>query len=196
MLDLLAQSSGPAASFRVIALFDTEFNLTFQPGDVRLEKVDQDPIYSSKHIAVRGGEENSFTQTKISAYGVNVYFEHSPAFTGIFKHMKNMEFMYTIELFENTGKGKKEKIQIIPCPVIIVENMKADNDDDGQQTKKDGTGMPLMSLSSKKKEFECLETITNLEMSKEYTIRVNTIINGKILGCKTESFGPLQTRIE
>ena len=54
--------------------------------------------------------------------------------------------------------------------------------------------MPLISESSKIKEFECLEKITNLEISKEYTIRVNTIINGKTLGYKTESFGPLQEK--
>ena len=187
----MAESSGPAASLRVIALFDTEFNLSFNPGDVRLEKIDQDPIYSSKNIAVPG-EENSFAQAKISAYGVKIHFQHAQAFTGIFKHMKNMAFMYTIELFENTGDGKTQKIQVIPCPVPV--DTKRDTDAGKQINNGDGTEMPLISESSKIKEFECLEKITNLEISKEYTIRVNTIINGKTLGYKTESFGPLQQK--
>ena len=155
---------------------------------VGLEKIKQDPIYSSKNISVPG-EENSFAQTRISAYGVKVYFEHAPAYTGIYAHMKGMAFMYTIELFENSGDGKSQKIQVIPCPITAENNTKADIGS-AKQINNDGTDIPLIS---KMKEYECLETITDLEMGKEYTIRVNTIINGKTLGYKTESFGPLQT---
>ena len=110
----MAESSGAAASLRVISQFDTEFNLSFNPGDVKLTKIDQDPIFSSKNIIGEG--DDPFEQAKIDAYGVKINFEHAPAFTGIYKHMKDIAYMYTIEVLEKTGDTTK-KIQVIPVAI-------------------------------------------------------------------------------
>ena len=188
LLDLLAESSGAAASLRVISQFDTEFNLSFNPGDVKLTKIDQDPIFSSKNIIGEG--DDPFEQTKIDAYGVKVNFEHAPAYTGIYKHMKNLAYMYTIEVLEKTGDTTK-KIQVIP--IAIDNNASSDKENLGskKQINNDGTDIPLISGTSPVLEMESVEPITNLDMSKEYIIRVNTMINGKTLGYKIESFGPV-----
>ena len=192
LLDLLAESSGPTASLRVIAQFDTEFNMSFKPGDIRLTKINQEPIYSSKNII--SGDATPFEQTKINVYGIKVNFEHADAYTGIFPHMKNTVFMYTIELFEKMEDGNMQKIQVIPVSIegaaaSLVCKVAAGGD---KLSKGNLEGsLPLITDASPVKELECVEPITNLDMSKEYTIRVNTMINGKTLGYKTETFGPV-----
>jgi len=192
LLDLLAESSGAAASLRVISQFDTEFNLSFNPGDVKLTKIDQDPIFSSKNIIGEG--DDPFEQAKIDAYGVKINFEHAPAFTGIYKHMKDIAYMYTIEVLEKTQQDNKDttkKIQVIP--VAIDSNVTSDKENFGskKQINNDGTDIPLISGTSPVLEMESVEPVTNLDMTKEYIIRVNTMINGKTLGYKMESFGPI-----
>ena len=188
LLDLLAESSGAAASLRVISQFDTEFNLSFNPGDVKLTKMDQDPIFSSKNII--GDDADQMEQTKIDAYGIKINFEHAPAYTGIYKHMKDLAYMYTIEVFEKTGDTTK-KIQVIPVAIDTTAKSEKENLGSKKQINNDGTDIPLISGTSPVKEMESVEPVTNLDMSKEYNIRVNTMINGKTLGYKMESFGPI-----
>ena len=158
-----------------------------------MTKIDQDPIFSSKNVIGEG--DDPFEQTKIDAYGVKVNFEHAPAFTGIYKHMKNLDYMYTIEVLEKTRDTTK-KIQVIP--IAIDSNATADKENLGskKQINNDGTDIPLISGTSPVLEMESVEPITNLDMSKEYIIRVNTMINGKTLGYKIESFGPVTKKEE
>ena len=109
--------------------------------------------------------------------------------------MKNLAYMYTIEVLEKTGDTTK-KIQVIP--IAIDNNAASDKENLGskKQINNDGTDIPLISGTSPVLEMESVEPITNLDMSKEYIIRVNTMINGKTLGYKIESFGPVTKKEE
>ena len=193
LLDLLAESAGPATSLRVLALFDKELNKSFKSGDITFIEA---PMYHKrktlKNVAM--GDGNLFEQKEEDVYDLKVGFEHAPALNGIFSHMKDMSFLYTIELFPPT-----QKTSVIP--VIIGRKTKyiSDNADVEEKGDTDGTGIALKektSSSSVVKELENLEPLKDLEVFKEYSIRVNTIVNGKTLAYNTEWFGPIKSKTD
>ena len=81
--------------------------------------------------------------------------------------------MYTIELFPPT-----KKTCVIPVPMAKRrEEKSAIESEDIRLTKIDNVVHKILE---------------DLEVSKEYKIRVNTIVDGHTLGYRTESFGPLK----
>ena len=188
LLDLLADSSGISSSLRVLALFDQEFNNSFKPGDI---KFTEGPCYKRKgkrNVAI--GEGNLLEQEEQDVYDLTVTFEHARALNGVFSHMKDISLIYTIELIQDT-----QKIYVIP--VQIESQKKYANGDLGVAEKGDieATGLALIdktgastmgSQSNQVKELETIEPLRYLSVSKEYAIRVNTIVNGKTLAYTTE----------
>ena len=185
-MDLLAESNGPATSLRVLSLFDTEFNDSFKPKDIVLKKVEQYKRQSSSNVVLEGDE--MFEPQKVDVYDLKISFKNASAKDTILKEMKNLTFMYTIELLPPTSKTSvipvtcedEEKKRNI-APIDLAE--KGDNDITN--------GMPL----KEKEGANCKDhLIEALDVSKEYQIRVNTILNGKPVASITESFGPLKLK--
>ena len=100
--------------------------------------------------------------------------------------------MYTVELFEKTkdheGKERKKKIQVIP--VEIHNDFKSLNENAINSPNE--KMVELEALDPEKSTMVQVERITKLEMSKEYVICVNTVVNGKTLASTTEAFGHVQ----
>ena len=187
LLDLLANSSGVSTSLRVLSLFDTEFNKSFMPGDIDIKKESQDNISCSKNTFAGG--EGKFKEQQMAVYGIKVQFQHATAMKGIFAHMTNVAIMYTVELFEKTkdyeGKEGKKKIQVIPVDIQDDFNLCNENDINGKKEKM----VELEPISPEQSNMVQVERITKLEMSKEYILCVNTVVNGKTLACTTEVLG-------
>jgi hypothetical protein len=190
LLDLLANSSGVSTSLRVLSLFDTEFNKSFKAGDIDIKQESQDNISCSKNTFA--GSEGIFKEQQMAVYGIKVQFQHATALKGIFSHMTNVAIMYTVELFEKTkdheGKEGKKKIHVIP--VEIEDDFKSYNENDINIQKE--KMLELEPIAPEQFNMVQVERITKLEMSKEYIVCVNTVVNGKTLASKTEVFGPVQ----
>ena len=180
LLDLLAESHGPATSLRVLALFDTELNLSFKAGDIKLKQSLKYKREDSKNVAIDDGE--TFVQEEVEVYDLQVSFKNATAKEEMLKHMNEMSFMYTIEIFPPT-----KKCSVIPV-TFETQSKKQSNVlevDMVEKGDKDKIGIRLTELENEK-------TLKELEVTKEYTIRVNTVVNGKTLASKIESFGPLK----
>ena len=173
LLNLLAESHGPAICLRVLALFDTDFNEELIVPDINFPTFPPKirKRQSSKNVAFEN--EKMVKQEEVEIYNLDVSFEEAPARKGILMYMTNISFMYTIELFPPT-----KRTCVIPIPVVKENEPKsAFKSEDIHLTKLDNIKHKLLE---------------DLEVSKEYTIRVNTIVDGHTLGFRTESFGPLR----
>ena len=175
LLNLLAESHGPATCLRVLALFDTEFNEALIVPDIIFPTFP--PQISkrecTKNIAFDDGK--TIKQKEVEIYNLDVSFEEAPASRGILMFMENISSMYTIELFPPT-----KKTCVIPVPVSKrSEKKSAVKSKDIHMTKIDNVVHKVLE---------------DLEVSKEYRIRVNTIVDGHTLGHRTESFGPLKSK--
>ena len=185
-MDLLAESNGPATSLRVLSLFDTEFNESFRPKDIVLKKVKQYERQSSSNVVLDG--DDMFEPQKVDVYDLKISFKNASAKDTILKEMKNLTFMYTIEVFPPTSKTsvipvtcEEEENKRNIAPVDLAE--KGDNDITN--------GMPLKEKEGANCKDDVIEA---LDVSKEYQIRVNTILNGKPVASTMESFGPLKLK--
>ena len=178
LLNLLAESSGTETSLRVLALFDRELNNSFKPEDIKFQFQKQHSRLSSTNVVREKNCQKTFIQKEIEVYDVKVTFKHAPARNGIISHMKeiqrDIQFMYTIELSPAT-----KTTYVIP---VIIDRPKFANDQLSIEDKEGTTKSNLV------KELEHIAPLRDLEFSKEYSVRVNTIVNGKTLAYRTETF--------
>ena len=199
LLNLLAKTHGPSTSLRVLALFDPEFNKEMKIKSIDTgEKIDGKVVapkirmrQSAQNIIV--DDSGEFEQEKVEVYNLDVSFDDAPALTdGVLSIMKCYEpdtsFMYTIELFPPT-----KKTSVIACTRDQVTNSK-DSKEKSEETEleklENGTELREKSTGQFK------ETLEDLEIKQEYTVRVNTVVNGKTLSSKVIHLDPIKSKNE
>ena len=177
LLDLLAECHGPATSLRVLALFDKEFNKELMVPDITFPNL---PPKIEKRKTTKnliGLEETTCIEQYEERYDMEITFKPAPAEYTLFHYMKNMVFIYTIELSPSTTKTS----------IIPIANL-------GDKTLElDGTFGKTSSTSGKWKQVGESHLLENLDPAKEYTVQVNTVVNGITLASIIETFGSINT---
>ena len=178
-MNLLAENNGPATSLRVFAIFDSEFNKDLTVPDIKFPhpaKVFNRSI--TKNISVDDGEAPQ--QQEVRLCNLDISFDHCPAQEGILAEMRKEKksFMYTVEIIPPTKKTS-----------IVAVNVQSA----GQQPPSSNQEEVEMAKQTEKGENVTLE---DLELSKEYTICINTVVDGKSLACKVETVGPIKITSE
>ena len=200
LLNLLAKTHGPSTSLRVLALFDPEFNRELKIPAIDLgSKVDGKTV--PPEIRQRQSAQNmilpetgEFEEEKVEVYNLDVYFDDAPALTkGVLEVMRDRKedtaFMYTIELSPPTKKSS-----VISCELKTREETKKNNDkmnDDEVELTEKGE-----KSDGEKETRERRGTLEDLEIKKEYTIRVNTVVNGKTLASKVTHIPAMKSKNE
>ena len=170
-MNLLAESHGTATSLRVLALFDSDFNKNLKVPDIIFPTLPptKSKRVGSKNISIDDGGQ--FEQEEVEFYNLEVSFDHAPANKGILAEMrKDISFMYTVEVFPPT-----KKTSIVAVPVPTPGNKPASPSEEEIEMEKKGDKVGNVILEE-------------LEPTKEYTICVNTVVDGKTLACKMETF--------
>ena len=193
LLNLLAETHGPSTSLRVLALFDVDFNKELKVKTIDTgKKLDGKKVLpeitqrqSSQNII--DDESGEFEQEKVEVYNLDVYFDDAPALNdGVLKVMKDCTtdtaIMYTIELFPPT-----KKTSVIPYEVPeIKESKEAPEEAEKLEMNEKGENN-LIQWRGKLEE---------LEIKQEYTVRVNTVANGKTLSSKVIHLDPIKSKNE
>ena len=133
-----------------------------------------------------------FQQEKVEVYDLDVYFDDAPALTdGVLKVMKGYKtdtsFMYTIELFPPT-----KKTSVVSCQVPETRENKEKSE---KVEKEEGEEMKKME-NGENGSGELRAKLEELEIKQEYTVRVNTVVNGKTLSSKVIHLDPIKSKNE
>ena len=181
LLDLLAQNAKNAASLRVLALFDKEFRIKFKPGDLDISileyhtRVTEINTWNDEGRLIEHEEKNQ-------VYDVRVQFSEPPALVEIFPYVKGCSFGYTAEIRPPTSKTA------IVYFTKVDFKIKDANDDleEGDKNETDETSDDKTVLNS-----NLLQAIfRDLDISTEYTIIVNALLNGTKAGQRIERINP------
>jgi hypothetical protein len=182
LLDLLAVSHGLAASLRVLALFDTEFNTELKVSDIIFPNL---PPKIEKRTTTKNQisfDGKTCVEQEEERYDLDITFHNAPANETLFKHMSDMFFIYTIELSPPTTKTS----------IIPVENESNTKDSHVVELEGNKAGTLERKCSSGIwKKVGASHILEDLDPTKEYTVQVNTVVNGITLANRTESFGPI-----
>ena len=193
LLNLLAETHGPSTSLRVLALFDVDFNKELKVKTIDTgRKVDGKKVLpeitqrqSSQNII--DDESGEFEQEKVEVYNLDVYFDDAPALNdGVLKVMKDCtsdtSIMYTIELFPPT-----KKTSVIPYQVPEIKESKEEPEEAEKLE---------MNEKGENNSRQWRGKLEELEIKQEYTVRVNTVANGKTLSSKVIHLDPIKSKNE
>ena len=180
LLDLLAESSGVATSLRVLALFDKNLRFKSEPSNLKVSMV-------SYHDAVEE-EEDKENDNKHQVYDVDVEFEDAKAVKELFSQIKKSTWVYTVEINPPTTRSSIKHVKSGQSYADVVAG-KGDVNGAGVEMQ------PLTTIQSVSPEHTTKESrmkvpLYDLEPTKEYVIRVCTIVNGKTISRRTEKIKP------
>ena len=171
LLNLWAESHSLATSLKVLALFDPQFNKDLKVPDINFPNL---PPKKAKRTGLKSiciDDGGVFEHQVVEIYNLDVSFDHAPANDGILAEIKkNIPFMYTVEIFPST---KKTSIIVVDVPLHLQKPSTQKYDDIEMENIRDNAGNV---------------TLEELELSKEYTISINTVVDGKTLACKVKTF--------
>ena len=176
LLDMLDVSHGSATCFRVLALFDSEFNDELVVPDIifpsppKMRKLNTTDTVTTD-IELKVNEKN------LKNYDLEIKFQDAPSKDGILKFLNGSTFQYVISLYPTT-----KRTSIITLSVISETQQSVGCEND------------VMPQTESLPEYSCM--LEDLDVSTEYIIRINTVVNGKVLGHITEFFGPIKYKIQ
>ena len=176
LLDLLAVRSGCADSLRVLALFDKGLSKKFKAGDLDLSFLE---FHKRKAEINIWNVEGKITQKEDEnkTYDISVKFSSAPAIKEIVSRLKDVTWMYTVEIQPPTLKSS----------VKPAERMDKDHNNGMHEEGKDGTEMTELTQPKSNLMGAILE---DLDTSTEYSISVSTIVNGRTLAQRSERIKP------
>ena len=180
MLDLLAESSGVATSLRVLALFDKNLRFKTEPSNLKVSMVNY-------HDAIEEGEEKE-DETKHQVYDVDVEFEEAKAVKELFSRIKNVACVYTVEINPSTARSSIKSVKVNQSYADVVAGRNGGKDAGIEM-------QPLTTIQNVTPEHSAKESrmkvpLYDLEPTKEYVIRVCTIVNGKTISRRSEKIKP------
>ena len=186
LLDLLAESSGVATSLRVLALFDKNLRFKSEPSNLKVSTV-------SFHDAIEDSEEKE-DENKHQVYDVDVEFEEARAVKELFSKIKSWRgkqsasWVYTVEIAPPTKRSSIKHVRSGQSYADIVAGRYGGNDAGIEMQPL--TTIQNVSPEHKAKESRMKVALFDLEPTKEYVIRVCTIVNGKTISRRTEKIKP------
>ena len=180
LLDLLAESSGVATSLRVLALFDKNLRFKSEPSNLKVSM-------ASYHDAVEE-EEDKENDKKHQVYDVDVEFEDAKAVKELFSQIRKVAWVYTVEISPPTTRSSIKHVKSGQSYADVVAG-RGDVNGAGVEMQ------PLTTIQSVSPEHTTKESrmkvpLYDLEPTKEYVIRVCTIVNGKTISRRTEKIKP------
>ena len=180
MLNLLAETNGPATALRVFAIFDSGFRKDLSVPEIKFPHLPAKVFTRSisKNISVDDGVAPGKTEEKVC--NLEISFEHAVAEKGILAEMMKERkcCMYTVEVIPPTKKTSIVAVNVESAG----EQPLSSNPEEGEMAKQTDKGENV--------------TLEDLELSKEYTICINTVVDGKTLARKVEKFGPIKPKTE
>ena len=186
LLDLLATSSGIATSLRVMALFDKTLRFKSEPSDLKVSLVQyHDTHLEYENVASEeGGIQESTERSKV--YDVEVEFGDARAMKELFSQIKKVACVYTVEINPPTARSSIKAVKVGQSYADVVKGSF------------DGSGVEMQPLTTIQqtssnqtgKDSTMKVCLYDLEPSKEYMIRVCTIVNGKTISRRTERIKP------
>ena len=172
LLDMLDVSHGSATCLRVLALFDSEFNDELVVPDIIFPSPPKMTKLESSDKKSNDIELDAY-ENSVRSYNLEIKFHDAPSKDGILSFINASNLQYVISLYPTT---KSTSI------ITVLVNSKTVN--------------PIGRKIDDKHKAESLQEYTcmleDLNVSTEYFIRINTVLNGKVLGYRTESFGPIK----
>ena len=115
-------------------------------------------------------EMRNDTERNVQCYDLHVKFQDAPSKAGILEFMNVKTFSYIISLHPPTKSTSSFKIMA--------------------KKKYNHTGE---GMEKSPQEYFCM--LEDLDISKEYVIRIDTNLNGKVLGNRREYFGPIRYKL-
>ena len=170
LLDLLDAVHGTATCLQVLSLLDSEFNEEWVIPDIVITA-------ASNLRSTFSGDMKTDKENQMQNYNLRIRFEDAPSRAGISDYMNVINFGYMVSLYPPTKSTSSIKISIRSESHSSVNNKNLDVQNE------------TTSL-----EHSC--TLVDLDVSREYAIRIETILNGKILGNRTEFFGPIKCKVD
>ena len=176
LLDLLATTSGIAASLRIMALFDKDLRIKTEPGNLKISLVKE-----SDDAAEDNGDGK--------VYDVDVQFTDAAAMKEIFSQGKKMACVYTVEIKPPTPRSSIKAVKMGRSYAAVLKG--------GDGVGGGGPGVEMQPLTSIQQASSLTDkntpmrvTLHDLEPTKEYVIRVCTVVNGKTISRRTEIIKP------
>ena len=186
MLNLLAETNGPATALRVFAIFDSGFRKDLSVPEIKFPHLPAKVFTRSisKNISVDDGEAPGQTEEKVC--NLEISFEHAVAEKGILAEMMKERkcCMYTVEIIPPTKKTS-----------IVAVNVESAGEQPFSSNPEEVELAKQFDNVDKTDNGEIV-TLEDLELSKEYTICINTVVDGKTLARKVEKFGPIKPKTE
>ena len=170
LLDLLDVVHGTATCLQVLSILDSEFNEEWVIPDIVIS------VASNLRSTV-SGDMKTDKENQIQNYNLRIRFQDAPSRAGILNDMNVINFGYMVSLYPPTKSTSSIKISIKSESHSSVNNQ----------------NMDLQNKTSAQ-EHSC--ALVDLDVSREYAIRIDTILNGKILGNRTEFFGPIKCKVD
>ena len=171
LLDLLTANRGLADALRILALFDENFQNELTVPDIKFPNLPpklEKRIYCKNILSTSEATE---PEIKEDRYDLEITFDHAPAKDNLFKFLKGLPLIYTIEITPTS-----ETTSIITVPITL-----KNKEEDRNELMEEGTRTALTTPV----------VLRDLDPSKEYKVRISTVANGIALAFRQETFGPL-----
>ena len=189
LLDLLSTSSGIATSLRILALFDKNLRFKSEPSDLKVSLINyHDSNMGHENVASEEGgiEQDGATQ---KVYDVDVEFGDAKAVKELFSQIKKATCVYTVEINPPTTRSSIKAVKVGRSYADVLVGRNKGAGDVGVELQ------PLTTIQNAspehtEKKSQMKVTLYDLEPSKEYVIRVCTIVNGKTISRRTEKIKP------
>ena len=201
LLDLLAESSGPAYSFRVLALFDNGLITKFIAGNMNISFVEYHKRANVINIVDSDGTASQREKDK-EIYDAKVQFSSAQILKQMILPIRDVAYMCTVE-----NSSRATKSEIVLCEKLcsrasvqssiqssIIDHKNENTDAVEKRDRGNAKGEEIMlvnetgaaATSSKLLGF----ALNGLETNKEYMICISTIVNGRLLSKLTRQVKP------
>ena len=194
LLNLLAETSGPTTSLRVLALFDEKIHSIFEARQMAIKiKKSDEPKQNS---------QTQGTEDGLDDYEVSISFQEPFAINGMFTRMKRYldttSIHYQVEIFPTIPKLQKSKKLWIESVKTKEKVLPTDEENIWKKTFEENR-----RVFPKKISLRSLDIVTcsfeELRIGKENRntrmIRVNTIVDGKTLSYQNVWIGPIKRKV-
>ena len=171
LLDLLNVNHGTATCLRILALLDSEFNDELVVPDILFTAPPKFRTHTSDQ------KYNDKEGKKVRNYDLEIGFQDAPSRAGILKYANMTNFCYMVSLHPRTESTSCAQISVRS---ESKNSMCSKNDD----------------LVTTNQSLQYTYMLEDLDASKEYAVRIDTIVNGQTLGNRTEFFGPIKLKMQ
>ena len=201
LLDLLAESSGPAYSFRMLALFDNGLITKFIAGNMNISFVEYHKRASVMNILDADGTVSQREKDN-EVYDAKVQFSSAQILKQINLPIRDVAYICTVENNSRPANSNIVTCEKLCCEASVQSSIQSpvtdhtneNTDAGGKGDRSNVKGVEIMpatetgpaATSSKLMRF----ALKGLETNKEYNIFISTTVNGRLLSKLTRQVKP------